>query len=646
MGRGVGRSITLDELIARQRFMLNRTTRVQRLPAGEERPGADVGKKWAEFEKASAEGTHALTEVLEKLCGRPCPMLYDAEKEMLAAADVLPGRKFAEAVPHDRGALSNLVKARDTVRLALPKLKPGSDAAQMQQFERMQFQKLRHPKEEDEKQEAEQLGERLRQLAKQEEFIYATIAAQCEEETPAAKVRAKSPVGNPAQAQAKEPRKEAKEQPETKGTAVASPGSASGQPPLAGKPSPDAEPAKLGDLQKRQEEIAREAAAVQQSLSKIARSRGSQDFSELAQERIDAAVKKAEETSGALDRGDKPAAAATSREATGMFTQLAIQLEGLLAREAAQQVAAARDLASQLAQREHDLADRLGEGPEPKGTPRASATGRREARTTKSEGGQTEEPSKGSSGGAAAVEEARQQAEGGRTLEDVLRALARSGDRNSPEVIAQIEKLLREGDVPATVGRLEQVVATLRSGRWSEGRTETRQLVDRLEMLAQRLDDLHRMILAPRVQALVELEKRAAALRQNLTQLESQVAVADWHRQTDVFLQELTKRVTSSAAAARLQEAMRDQGWGGVLRPWDRGPNGPYYSGPGAYVAAIDTIVVQLQQEVRELVLKDLVSVSDEATPPQYKELVERYFQVLSQRGPGGSEKPNPKPVP
>jgi hypothetical protein len=106
--------------------------------------------------------------------------------------------------------------------------------------------------------------------------------------------------------------------------------------------------------------------------------------------------------------------------------------------------------------------------------------------------------------------------------------------------------------------------------------------------------------------------------------------------------------VPSSAGAARLQEAMRAEGWGGALRLGDWNRVGPYYAGPGVYDAALAAIAVQLQEEVRELVLKDLVSGADEATPPEYKELVERYFQVLSQRGSRGeqnpkSQIPNPK---
>ena len=35
------------------------------------------------------------------------------------------------------------------------------------------------------------------------------------------------------------------------------------------------------------------------------------------------------------------------------------------------------------------------------------------------------------------------------------------------------------------------------------------------------------------------------------------------------------------------------------------------------------------------MILKDMASARDEATPPEFKELVERYYEVLSKDGGG-----------
>ena len=40
-----------------------------------------------------------------------------------------------------------------------------------------------------------------------------------------------------------------------------------------------------------------------------------------------------------------------------------------------------------------------------------------------------------------------------------------------------------------------------------------------------------------------------------------------------------------------------------------------------------------LQAKIQNLILKDMASARDEATPPQFKELIERYYEVLSKEG-------------
>ena len=43
----------------------------------------------------------------------------------------------------------------------------------------------------------------------------------------------------------------------------------------------------------------------------------------------------------------------------------------------------------------------------------------------------------------------------------------------------------------------------------------------------------------------------------------------------------------------------------------------------------------QIQDKIQDLILKDMVSARDEATPPEFKELVERYYEVLSEERHG-----------
>ena len=50
--------------------------------------------------------------------------------------------------------------------------------------------------------------------------------------------------------------------------------------------------------------------------------------------------------------------------------------------------------------------------------------------------------------------------------------------------------------------------------------------------------------------------------------------------------------------------------------------------------AASETLLIDAYVErIQDLILKDLVSARDEATPPEFKEMVERYYEVLSGGG-------------
>ena len=51
---------------------------------------------------------------------------------------------------------------------------------------------------------------------------------------------------------------------------------------------------------------------------------------------------------------------------------------------------------------------------------------------------------------------------------------------------------------------------------------------------------------------------------------------------------------------------------------------------PAVYVNSLGVIITQLQQDIRELLLRELMTSDDDATPPEYRELVDRYFEVLS----------------
>ena len=112
------------------------------------------------------------TEGIEGVVGQRVEPLHQAEESMLAAVSALDHGQNAPAPRHMADALRHLIEARDTLRIGIP----PDDAAMrqaMRNFDRMQAQKIRKPKKDE--QEAEEIAEEIEQLAQEEDFVYATL---------------------------------------------------------------------------------------------------------------------------------------------------------------------------------------------------------------------------------------------------------------------------------------------------------------------------------------------------------------------------------------------------------------------------------------------------------------------------------------
>lgn len=288
--------IFLDEVIARQRFNLNQTIRLE----SRSKVKLDVAQveKIAAFENKLATQTHELADFLAGLGIDGAAILAQAEEAMLSAVDSLNNAKFATAINQQRDALRYLMEARDTTQQALRK-QPPKVRSQARAFDRLQRQKLRRPNGQAET--LAQLAGELAKLAEDEEGVARDIAGPGPNE--------KGPGAGAADPKA-EPKKE------------------------KGGPDPAAE---------KQDDIAGRATAVDKAAG------AAKGLTALAKERIAEATKAANEAADALGKGDRPAARKEVARAKDQFRNAAKQVAALAAEEAAQQLAAARDLANEIA---------------------------------------------------------------------------------------------------------------------------------------------------------------------------------------------------------------------------------------------------------------------------------------------------------
>jgi hypothetical protein len=466
-------------------------------------------------------------------------ILQQAEEAMLSAVDSLNGAKFATAIGQERDALRYLMEARNTIQHAIPKL-PPKIRAQTRAFDRLQRQKLRQ------KQETEtlvQIAEELSKLADQEDDVARTIAGNL----PGGKSEVGDMGGN-----AVEPKKD----------------------PMSGGADPKTERKtdKGGEdpAQERQDEIAGRASALEKGAS------NAKGLTGLAKTRISDAAKAANAAADALGQRNRPTARKEVDRAREIFRTVSKQVAALAAEEAAQQLAAARDIANDLA---------LKTAPGDMKTPGAGNRGEGKL------------PGLGT-----ASEEAK-------TLKDVLENLAASGAEGDAEAARKAAGLLKQEDLAAAIQRLEKPGAGNDKG-------ERQDLADRFAALGQKLDQAYRETVAPRLEEIGRLEREANDLEQRAGAADD---AADWRRlgqQGAGFLERLEAAGLGDLAGEDLRAALRAGG-----------------SGRELFGRGIAATHARLLAKLQEFVAGDRFSSGNEAVPPEYKDLVERYLRALSAGG-------------
>jgi TolA-binding protein len=214
-----------------------------------------------------------------------------------------------------------------------------------------------------------------------------------------------------------------------------------------------------------------------------------------------------------------------------------------------------------------------------------------------------------------------------------MEAIARDNDGDSVEAKDRVAELLESDDLTRAMERQQQLPGVLSTAQAPAAETVSalRDLGERMELTAVELDRLYRTILTPRVEELKQLEERASQLEQELAELETEAAITEWHQAAEELLTDLEEQNVAGGASEELRQVLREQGWGGTESvDWRWGFNAGFYTAPAAYAAKTRLLTQALQEQMQELVLVDLLSARDEATPPGYEHLVERYLKVLS----------------
>ncbi|HZN33463.1 MAG TPA: DUF4175 family protein [Pirellulaceae bacterium] len=620
-GENMGRQSrlkSLEELIARQRYALNRAIG---LAKKFERSGqADLAgtDSLVKFEGELAKFTHDLSVGLVARGVDDVEMLNQAENAMLAATDSLAAGRYDTAEQQMRDAVKNLIDARDRLEIILRNNRNRMQLAALRNFDRTQQQKIRRPKSDEE--EAKQIAQRLEELANEEDFVYATLAGLLDpDQTGKAK--------NPSQGATGDSEKPAP---------MPMPGESPMPLPAAGNPAE--QPAKAGmtreELEDKQLDIGAAAREIEKALARLPRA------TDLAKERMTATAKAAEDAGEAIGRGALEDAKSTAGVAREQFRELAQQVRALLADEQADRIAAAQQMAANLARLQEDFVDRLSK---PGDNPGLMPADPQQPKNDQPAPGIGQEPPKDPNQKLPGVGAAADKiAEKAKTLADVLGAASRADrpeDEPSAEKVAALAGAL---DLPSVTERLKNLPGQVREGKKEDARATAGDGAEKMEAAAEQLAGLHRQIVAPRVEELAKLERQVVQLDGQLDELETDTRVTQWHLSASELLDQVDEKGLAKELTAEFKEEMKKAGWGPDLARgrwnWAR-IDGGNYQAPARYRPLLSRLAADIRQQMQEMLLGDLRSTGDEPIPPQYEEFVDRYYKVLATDGKPGARR-------
>ena len=719
---------SLGELIKRQRFNLNRSMTVAM--RAERKEKIDLGaidslvKSEAEIATATRQLADFLGNFMNDDLNDEIQLLLQAEAHMLAAVDSLSAGKYDTAVLQERDALKELIEGRNKLREEIqknPSKFRGFAAA-----DRRLAQKLRRPK--SDKEEAEEVVRRIKQLASAQEEIEAELTGGMQEGGSGEgngepKDAADSPVPMPTpmpkdgtDPKAPPPMAEGDkdgapmEKPSDKGEGDKSEGDKGEANPPKGAGNKDAMGGKEGDapprrmsreeLRDRQLDNVLEGQDIDKALGKL------KNITDLAKGRMTEANKSLEGANSSLDRGDSAGALEQSGQARNVLDELAKQVEALAKAEAAERLNAARELAAEVAEAQKELAaqtpgpnSQQGEGemkndktekkenpgggakaPMPMGSgskpqemddPQGGGAGEKRPDDQKPMPGSGSDPAKdpmenpmaggggkmppmkdreGQGGGTdpeadqearaeGLAKEAERNAQAGKTVVDILQSILKSTDPADKDVIAKVEAILKENKLDETIGRMEGLPQQLREGQYGDAQVTAADSADRWEAAANRLNTAFREVAAPRLEELMDIERKLQSLQEKLNELQNERDVVEWHVDAGKLLQKMEDMKIAEGLREKLEEMMKEAGWSEDAEHfkvkgegWIIDRNRERIDVPVGYGMAVRNVVQEVQAHIQELLLGDLLSSKDEVTPPQYSELVERYYEVLAKQ--------------
>jgi hypothetical protein len=216
----------------------------------------------------------------------------------------------------------------------------------------------------------------------------------------------------------------------------------------------------------------------------------------------------------------------------------------------------------------------------------------------------------------------------------VLGAAGKSDKPEDQAAADKIKALAGSIGLEEVIERLQKLPGQVGSGNLEDAKANAGDGAERMEAASEQLAALHRVIVTPQVDELAKMEERIAALTDELDQLDSEKKVSGWHEDANDLLDDLDAVGVDEKLRDEFKEEMQKSGWGRSVNPkesqWVLADG--VYRAPASYRLYLARLQSAVQGRMQELMLGDLLNSGDEPIPPQYQELVDKYYQVLSRR--------------
>jgi len=669
-----GCSLTLEELIARQRQNLGLSFVAQE----QEPPEKELIARLTTAQTELLQATREFEEGMRERAGL-IPALARAVENMEQAVAAFEAERLPPAIIAEEEALADLIRTRENVRQKLSQSSKCASACR--KFDREQRQKLRMPekKQEDKEQQVADLRQKLEDLAKRERK-WSEECKQCNSSSSSGKSGSSS---KKSQSQSEIQKSSSDKQSDQQQSAAQKQDAkdASSQEKEGDSKDQNQQESKTPsstEIASAQEKMRAELAELRERLEKL------KAAGQAAQEQARQADESMEQGLEQLKNQNGEEAAKEGERSADQLDRLAEHLAAMNARDFGQRLDQAQKLARQLVSREESLEKQLGGGKSKAGKGQktsADESGNESAGTEgespdqkdgessasgKKKNGKGTSPSEQPGASANGKELARdQRALAGETdlLADQLEVLERDAATERGGMKGRLGTVQKENPPRDIAGEMRQAADDLQSSRNVQAGRGMSQARERLEELSRSLAEVRGEYAQPQLEELVALEEQLAKLieaARRAREKDGEVSTAKqkWGELEERLdgLAARDKRLAEALREVRDAEAGKEAAQGQPAKPGEKQasgksapkpgdrlkpapfvPNGGQPVPPGHYswlelgdFAGIRQVSKALQARIQEAILAGALMDSDQPVPPEYKELVEKYYRALS----------------